>query len=453
MKFEYSEFVEYPVLQSPASQHPPLWPFLGGLLGKLLTTEDTFKTLKVLCEVVGILLIGVLACFGLRTGRIKETIIAVAIIALSPMLVDFSANGSSYILSALIVVLTVVLLESFNYGRLRYYVFGGILCGIGILVHSALVCLPLAFVAFWLWERSPIKWRGVVAFAAAGLLTIAPWLLWNWHHFGRPLYSYSTYFLLGKLGLAHTGIYNDVITTRITGSIDGSTLRAYVDRVLFTADDFSIQYWRAVGPFCLILAAIGCVRIFRRSRREAVSFTLPFLFYMIIVILWATFKDRFLVPALPAAYIAASVGFVKLWEGKSVALRLLGVVCLAGTLAWGVPRYFDETPTMYFSDDGWHAHLYSRMLPLVGELSDLEPGVVLGVAPSLDGGFETVYWLGWPFVYGRGRNMREVQKLVDDFGVRYIWSDQATTGMIESTLPNASLILSNENYQVFELQE
>jgi hypothetical protein len=160
-----------------------------------------------------------------------------------------------------------------------------------------------------------------------------------------------------------------------------------------------------------------------------------------------------MVPALPAAYIAASAGFVELWEGKYVALRLLGVVCLAGTLAWGVPRYFDETPTMYYSDDDWYAYHYSSMLSLVGELSNLEPGVVLGVSSSLDGGFETVYWLGWPFVYGRGRNMPEVQKLVDDFGVRYIWSDQATTDMIESTLPNASLILSNKVYQVFELRE
>lgn len=456
MKFEYSDFVEYRVLQSPASQHPPLWPLLGGLLAKVLTTEDTFKTLKILCEVVGILLIVIGACFGLRAGRIREAIIIGAIVALSPMLVDFSANGSSYILSALILVLAVLLLGSFDHDRLYHYAFGGILCGIGILVHSALACLPLAFIGFWLWDRSQVKWRGVVAFAAAGLVTISPWLLWNYLHFGRPLYSYSTNFLLGKLGLAHTGIYDDVITTRMTGSVDGSVPRAYMERVLITAHDFGLAYWLVVGPFCLILAATGCVSMFRRSIREAVSFALPFLFYVIVVVLWATFKFRFLVPTLLAAYIAAAVGFVKLWEGNHVALRLLGVVCLVGTLAWGVPRFFDATPTMYYSDDDLHAHLYGRMLSLVDELKDQEPGVVLGVAPSLDGGFETVYWLGWPFVYGRGLDVPVVQKLVDDFGVRYIWSDQATTIMIESTLstlPNARRILSNDAYQVFELRK
>ena len=270
------------------------------------------------------------------------------------------------------------------------------------------------------------------------------------------MYSYSTYFLLGKLGLADTGIYDDVITTRMTGSVDGSVLKAYVDRVLVTAGGFGVEYWHVVGPFCLALATIGCVGIFRRSRREGLAFALPFLAYTIIVILWATFKYRFLVPALLAAYIAAAVGFVKLWEGNHVALRLIGVVCLVGTLAWGVPRFFDETPTMYYADDDKGAHLYGRMLSLVDELKDQEPGVVLGVAPSLDGGFETVYWLGWPFVYGRGLDVPVVQKLVDDFGVRYVWSDQATTPMIDSTistLPNASLILSNETYQVFELRK
>lgn len=42
MKFEYSDNVKYQVLQSPASQHPPLWPFMCGLLGKVLHTDDTF---------------------------------------------------------------------------------------------------------------------------------------------------------------------------------------------------------------------------------------------------------------------------------------------------------------------------------------------------------------------------------------------------------------------------
>ncbi|MDH4209458.1 MAG: hypothetical protein OEV76_11335, partial [Anaerolineae bacterium] len=35
MKIEYSDQVEYRALQAPADYHPPLWSFVGGLLGKI----------------------------------------------------------------------------------------------------------------------------------------------------------------------------------------------------------------------------------------------------------------------------------------------------------------------------------------------------------------------------------------------------------------------------------
>lgn len=92
------------------------------------------------------------------------------------------------------------------------------------------------------------------------------------------------------------------------------------------------------------------------------------------------------------------------------------------------------------------------MLPLARELGQLEPGVILGYS-NPDGGLETVYWHRFPFVYGRGREIDEVQKLVHDFDVRYIWTDQSTVHMIESYFPEARIILSNEPYYVLEVSQ
>jgi hypothetical protein len=456
MKYEYSEFTEYRVLRSPASQHPPLWPYVAGLLGRLLSTEDTFSVLKMMSEVVGILLIVGVAYFGIHGGRIDEILISISGIALSPLLVDFSANGSSYILSALMIVLAVILLRVFDHQKLAHYVLSGVLCGIGLQVHSAMVFLPLVFFVFWLWERSQVKWYGVIAFVLTGLLTITPWMVWNWLHFGKPFYSYSTYHLLGKLGLAHTGLYNGVITTRITGSVNEKVLRLYVSLVGKNAVVFLMRYLLEVGPFCLVLATIGCIRLFKHKRRDAVAFILPYLFYVIIILLWGTSRHRFLVPALPAAYIAASVGFVGLYHysySKHPMLKLLGIICLIGTLAWGVPSFLEKPPTRYTLNDDRYALQYDKMLPLARELKNLEPGVVLGYTGLLDGGIETVYWHKLPYVCGRGLEMHEIQKLVHDFGIRYVWTDQVTKHQIESSFPKAALILSNDLYCVFEISE
>jgi hypothetical protein len=93
------------------------------------------------------------------------------------------------------------------------------------------------------------------------------------------------------------------------------------------------------------------------------------------------------------------------------------------------------------------------MLPLARELKNLEPGVVLGYTGLLDGGIETVYWHKLPYVCGRGLEMHEIQKLVHDFGIRYVWTDQVTKHQIESSFPKAALILSNDLYCVFEISE
>ena len=114
LKWEYSDHVPYKTLASPASQHPPLWPFAAGLLGKLFRTEDTFPLLKLLGEVTGIGLLVLAALIGWRRGWWAETLAAVAFLALSPALVDYSANGSSYILSATLLVLAALLMVRFR---------------------------------------------------------------------------------------------------------------------------------------------------------------------------------------------------------------------------------------------------------------------------------------------------------------------------------------------------
>jgi len=189
MKFEYSDNVQYHVLQSPASQHPLLWPFVCGLLGKAFHTEDTFPILKVMCEIAGAFLIMVFAYVGIRADWPNEALVATCCVALSPMLVDFSANGSPYILSAVMIILAIILLEHFRFQRITDYVLAGILCGIGLQVHMTMICIPVAFLIFWIWKHSHIRWQGGLAFVLTGLLVLTPWMSWNLRHFGKPFYS------------------------------------------------------------------------------------------------------------------------------------------------------------------------------------------------------------------------------------------------------------------------
>jgi len=453
MKSEYSDNVEYQVLRSPASQHPPLWPFVSGLLGKVFHTDDTFLILKATSEIAGILLIAIIAFVGMYTGWLNEALLATSFVGVSPMLVDFSANGSPYILLATMIILAMTMLEHFHYQTITDYVLAGILCGIALQVHSVMMFMPVTFFAFWLCERSRLRWKGVVAFLFAGLLVLTPWISWNLLHFGKPFYSYSIYFLLEKLDLAQHGIYGDVITTRMTGAVNFATIRLYISMVADSALNFSLFYLLEVGPFCLALALVGGFTLFRSDRRKATAFALPPVLYTTTIFLWATFKYRFLVPLLPATYIGAAFGFMELYDRRPL-WKSLRWICLVGTIVWGAQGFLEQPPTRYYHNDASHAAHYEKMLPLARELEQLEPGVVLGYSRSLDGGLETIYWHRFPFVYGRGFNkVEEVRKLVHDFDIRYIWADQATVHHVESYFPEAKISLGNELYYVLEISE
>jgi hypothetical protein len=452
MKIEYSDHVEYQALQSPANYHSPLWPLVCGLLGKVFRTDDTFFILKVMCEIAGIFLIITIICIGVRTGWPNEALVAACFVALSPMLVDFSANGSFYMLSAVMIVLAITLLEHFRYQRITDYVLAGILCGIGLEVHMTMICIPVTFLIFWIWEYSRLRWQGVLAFGLTGLLVLTPWMSWNWRHCGKLFYSYTTYELWKALGLAHTSIYGDVITTRMTGSVDLVSLKRYISIVIECSLAFLRSYGLEIGPFCLILALVGYFALFRNDQREGRALILTSVLYT------ATFcglhpwryQYRFLVPDLAVTYMAAAFGFVKLYSRRSF-WKLLGWICLVGTIVWSIQGFLEQPATRYYQNDGEHAAHYEKMLPLAKELGQLEQGVVLGYSSSLDGGFETVYWHRFPFVYGRSREIDEVQKLIHDFDVRYIWADQSTVHKLESYLPEERIILSNELYYVFEI--
>ena len=362
MKWEYSDQVSYKTLASPASQHPLLWPFAAGLLGKLFRTEDTFSLLKLLGEVTGIGLLVIVAFVGWRRRLWAATLAAVAFLALSPALVDYSANGSSYILSALLLTLAALLLTQHRPERIIEYVLAGVLCGVALQVHSVMLLLPVAFLLSWWCADGRFPWKGVVISALAGLVTLLPWMFWNYHYFGRPFYSYSIYYFLKQAGLAQTMVSGNVVTTqRVAGSGISAFVTNYLRSVSATALDFAANYVAAVGPFGLILLLAGWIGLFRNQRRVAFASLLPFLFYVLTVFFWATTRERFVVPIIPLTYLVAAAGFTFLLKGR-LPWRALGWICLAGTIVWNLAGYRDQPPTRYYKNDADWAAGYAKML-------------------------------------------------------------------------------------------
>ena len=495
MKYDYSPNVPYLSLSTPASQHPPLWPLFAGVIASTINSEDTFQVLKWMSEFFGIFLLLLILIFvrGFRddfqepinggttqkrpinnsifsTSYTAEvSLIALGFAAISPTLVDFSANGSPYILTTGFVLLASILLVNFRPKNPIHPILAGLICSLALLVHSILIFLPLAFLPVILKSTplhspnpsstsltapSTLKSRllTLVYFTFAFLLPLLPWIAWNYLNFGKPFYSYTTYHLFEQLGLLKTEAYGQVIASRVSSIIDPITLfQRYVLMIAKSFLAFSREYFRALGPFCLLLLAFGIISLFNENKLKLASILTPAGVYTLTIFLWATYKFRFLVPLLPSSYLLAAYGFSTLsnrpYWGKWIAW-----ICILGSIGWMIPSYLHPEPTLYYGNETTaQAKLYAKMRPLAEDLSNLEPHVTLGYSQYLDGGIETVYWHRFPFVAGRGLGLPEIQKLICDFDVQYIWADDATKAEITDTFTASHLILQSPPFYIYKI--
>lgn len=451
MKYEFSENVPYKTLASPASQHPLLWPLAAGLLGKVLSTDATFPLLKLLSEAVGVGMLMLIGVAGWRQGNVTETPVALTLCALSPILVDFSGNGSPYILIALILLCAAALMSEYNPERRIDYVLAGFLCAISLQVHSITVLLPAAFLSYWRFVRGGVPWRGAALAALSGFLTLLPWMVWNYAHFGRLFYSYSTLYFLKQFGFAEVGLVNGTVSTYLTARpVDTSFVIDYARQALLTTVEMVRSYYDAVGPFSLFLLIAGGIILWRRDRRLAIALFLPAFCYALTVVMWATWRDRFVVPLVPVTCLGAAAGFAALLKGRRL-LQGMGWIFVTAALLWNVNGLLRGPATYYYRYSSSHAASYAAMLSLVKEMGAIEKGTILGYSQALDGGTETVYWHRRPFVYGRELPLQTVAKVIEDFGIRYIWVDSANYGLIRSNFPDADEIRSNREFHLFEL--
>ena len=177
-----SENVRFSPFKTNMIFEPPLYPYFIAVLHEAVGGEpETRRTaVKLGQAVMGALLVLAVgrvgtAAFGARVGAL-----AAAFAAFYPELVWFSAHfWSETLFLALLWWAMERLLASelsLGYGRV---VAAGLLWGLACLTRETVLYF-IPFAALWLAWGRPLRWRRGAAFAAAAILTIAPWTARNW---------------------------------------------------------------------------------------------------------------------------------------------------------------------------------------------------------------------------------------------------------------------------------
>jgi 4-amino-4-deoxy-L-arabinose transferase-like glycosyltransferase len=447
-KFDFFASAPYLALNTPVSQHPPAWSWLAGLIASAGLGLDEFAALKLLCLFFGLALI-ILGMSIARTLAGNRAAVGTGLVlALHPMLVDYSANGSPYIAVAACVLAVIHALLVSECSVWLRGALAGTAAALACNFHGVgLLLIPSGFMGLALIAAPATRLRMLSGFTLASALLVIPLFAWNTAHFGSLLHSTSTFYLQGKLGLVHmvedsTGIHYQV------GELGWRHLGPYARLAFKSSLQFILHLGLETGFTSLLLAGFGCLTLKKNlSRNQLAAAALVVLTLIAPCLGWPEFKYRFLVLALPLVVILAVLGFE---ANRSSLRRPFAVFALAGcTVFWVVQMALTGSPAKYYAYDLKHRDDYRLMKEAATFLGKQPHGVVLSFPSPLDGGVEAVWWHHQPAVLARGFTKSRLQRLNVDFQPAYLLLSPDRRDQVETIAPDATLCFENNGYLVY----
>ena len=201
MKYDFSEKTSWGSLESPQSQHPPLWSFVAGSLADILGTKNTYGILQWMSLFSQILLLYITFKLGSFFGKECVTFI-LPLVALSPLLIDFAGNGSQYTMGTVLMLSACCLLMEREARNLLKFFCSGALCGLAYCIHGAfMLTIGSVILASVLSKGIRIGKFLNVFFATLGfVLVLVPLFFYRVEHFGSVLHNLNSIYIAGVLG-------------------------------------------------------------------------------------------------------------------------------------------------------------------------------------------------------------------------------------------------------------
>ena len=457
-KYDYYGASRYESMRSQATQHPPLFPFLGWIDFQTDPKQRyVHRRSEVYVSSRVLIVLGLVVVLARVTPlRVSDRRSHSLLAAFLPMLVDFSGNGSPYIILAAILAGVSIVLLRFDPDRPRHYVLIGILLALGYMVHGAITLAVPGVILFFALNARRLRFSYLIMLCAAGFLTLAPMMVWNMSYQGVPIYSTSPVIMRIRLGpprsASETGSSRHIRRLEVSGPYWGASRELEWDAVQAHLGNLTI----AVGPGMLLLASMGLKRLLDKGLDHVCCHARPIRQLPGIQLADPLPQARFLVPVFPVMCVVASVGYKALTAVGRRGMILASLLLLLSAVWWIADFRFSPNQTRYYFEDTAYTADYDAMKQLALRMRTIRPGVVLGYSRRLDSGLEAVYYHDLPFVSGRGGfnlfDRPEVEKLVQDFHVSYIWTDESLLEKVQEWFPRARVVLTGPPFSLLELR-
>jgi len=440
-------------LATPAYMHGPSIPFIAGLLSKLTGISDTFITLKILTLTAGIVMLLLSYRLGVVLYRSQTGIIIMALFATSPILIDFSANGSPYIIATAFVLGADIIVSSFNFKRMRDYALIGGLCSLAFLSLQAMLALSAAIILLGLINIKRLSIKGVIIFIVTWLLCYTPALLWYLHYFDRPFISQQINYIATELQLS--GIERENFIAHPLSLLTPPLIQNYLgvmwQRLQIYGQNLNFELSL---PFVLtgVIAVIWGVWQ-KPQRNQTMTIVLTRVAYFAITSVGlALLHTRFLVPVVTAFFILIGWGLDRLDIGNRRFLSPIIVCLIIGYSGWAIWSYstLDTPPTRYYHNEVGINLEYDGAETIGKQLAQFPPATVIGC----DDARRAIYYTDSRLVIiGCNAPIDIIENAISDpsLNVRYILYKVEVIERLTGNFPDAKIIAQNDMFAVLDL--
>jgi hypothetical protein len=438
-------------LATPAYMHGAAYPFIGGVTAKILSITDTFFALKLIDFLAGMVLVAVTIIFCQRYISLSAAWIAGLWVATSPVLIDFSANGSPYILGALALSLLSALYGRFQFNRPPHYALTAIVCAVGFQVHPSMLVLTFITLGLGVVNIRRLSIKGVALFGVVWFACYLPSFVWYVHNFGRPFVSQQIFYITSELGITQAERTLIQENPRLLLSMP---YFEYYLRVLFNRSQVFLNNlaFEVSLPMLLFSAGTGIALLFTRYRQLILLIFIPRLGYFGMTAAGlALLHMRFLVPVIPALLILAAIGIAHFTNHRPALRRLAAVIAVAYA-AWAVYSYFsaDEPTTRYYRDESAINERVDAHVDIGRQLIGIPEGTIVGcddlaiVAYITD---QKVIEFACPVTIVKLERRLESTEL----NIRYALVAKADLAAVQAFFDGARIVAENEILIVYEL--
>ena len=292
-------------------QHPPLWAALGAAVSAAAGI-DAYLALRILSVVAGMAVIVLASRFARIFVNEAAAIAVSAWLAASYLMIDFSGNGSLYMVQAGLYVVwlwTAVAGGVVGKQGTRAVLFG-VLAGAGYLLNYQMIILLPASVILLLPGNGTVaaKLARILVCAAVASLIVLPWFVRSAAVYGDPFFHqyWNLTYLYNKAGLEKIfegNVYRYELDAVQKASLLADMVLEWLPNNLY----YAARKLFILAPVAFVVFCYGLIDYaFSLKRlRRVFPVLLLLALHSAISTLWPVVKFRYFAPMLPLVFLLA----------------------------------------------------------------------------------------------------------------------------------------------------